>query len=440
MTGVRPTVLFVEDDETLREATVQALMLEGFEVSAHPDAQSALRGVTPDFAGVIVSDIRMPGMDGIAFFDHLRVLDPEMQVIFTTAHGDVAMAVEAMKNGAADFFTKPYSVSRLVHAIGRAHDRRALVLENRRLRDALREREHRRIGGSSQAAERLQRLIAEVARADVDLMISGPTGVGKNFVARLVHDLSPRRDRPFVTVDAGVLTHDDANLILFGRDPSVALSRSGLVERAQGGTLVLDEIESIPERAKAQLLSLIDTRRFLAIGAERPRSVDVRIIAISRSAGEGEGARPLDPALLHRLGGIAIALPELASRREDIPDLFREFVAAFEAELELETSDLGEAEWRHLLSHDWPGNIRELRTFARNFVTGLTRIAQGAPRGAEPQSLREMVARFERAVIEDALRDAKGQVDEVQQRLSLPRKTLYDRLTKYGLRPKDYRR
>ena len=107
MTGVRPTVLFVEDDETLREATVQALTLEGFEVSAHADAQSALRGVTPDYAGVIVSDIRMPGMDGIAFFDHLRALDPEMQVIFTTAHGDVAMAVEAMKNGAADFFTKP---------------------------------------------------------------------------------------------------------------------------------------------------------------------------------------------------------------------------------------------------------------------------------------------------------------------------------------------
>ncbi len=273
MTGVRPTVLFVEDDETLREATVQALTLEGFEVSAHADALSALRAVNPAFAGVIVSDIRMPGMDGIAFFDHLRALDPEMQVIFTTAHGDVAMAVEAMKNGAADFFTKPYSVSRLVHAIRRAHDRRALVLENRRLRDALREREHRRIGGSSQTAERLQRLIAEVARADVDLVISGPTGVGKNFVARLVHDLSPRRDRPFVTVDAGVLMHDDANLILFGRDPSVALSRSGLVERAQGGTLVLDEIESIPERAKAQLLSLIDTRRFLAIGAERPRSV-----------------------------------------------------------------------------------------------------------------------------------------------------------------------
>ena len=115
-------------------------------------------------------------------------------------------------------------------------------------------------------------------------------------------------------------------------------------------------------------------------------------------------------------------------------------MAAFEAELELETSDLGEAEWRHLLSHDWPGNIRELRTFARNFATGLTRIAQGSADRAEPQSLREMVARFERAVIEDALRDAKGQVDEVQQRLSLPRKTLYDRLTKYGLRAKDYRR
>ena len=210
-------VVFVEDDPTLSEATVQGLELEGYQVAAFDNAASALRQLTADFPGVIVSDIRLPGMDGLEFFDAVKDLDAELPVIFTTGHGDVAMAVDAMKGGAADYLTKPYSSSELFAAIRRAAEKRLLVIENRKLRSELSNRDLPSVLGSSGQAERLSRMIAEVAAADIDLMIAGESGTGKNFVAQQIHDLGQRQGRPFVTVDAGIAAHEDAELLLFGR-------------------------------------------------------------------------------------------------------------------------------------------------------------------------------------------------------------------------------
>lgn len=437
--GIR--VLFVEDDSTLRGATVQGMELEGFRVDAFDNAASALRTLEADFPGVIVSDIRLPGMDGLEFFKAVMKFDTELPVIFTTGHGDVAMAVEAMKGGAADYLTKPYSSAELFAAVNRVAETRLLVIENRKLRSELSNREIPRVLGSSEQIERLSRMIAEVAATDIDLMISGESGTGKNFVAQQIHDLGPRQPRPFVTVDAGIVAHEDAELLLFGRAPGSGLSRSGVFERANGGTVFLDEIESFPEAIQARLLSVVENRTILPIGADRPRPVNIRIMSATRHLGGSppQNLSALATRLFYRLGGLSITLPSLSARREDIPEIFRHFVAGFERELGLQAKRISEAEWRHLTSHDWHGNLRELRAFACNFVLGLSQITPVSADSARESSLREMMERFERAVLEDALRQAGGRVVDVARVLGLRRKTLYDKLTKYDLTPADFR-
>lgn len=428
-----PDVIFVEDDEALRIGAIQALELEGFTVSAFADANSALTQIDADFSGVVVSDVRLPGMDGIEFFTLLRKLDPGMQVIFTTAHGDVDMAVDAMKNGAADFFPKPYSVARLAHSIRLASERRSLTIENRKLRAELESRSATGMVGRAPASLRLNMIAQEVARADTDLLLQGPPGSGKSFLARHIHELSHRADRPYVVIDPGVFVNSEADLLLYGRDPSVALSRSGMIERANGGTLVLDSIEQIPFQARARLVSVIDNRSFLALGAERPRKIDLRIIGTSSSP-------EIDTSgLRDRLGGITMGLPALTERKEDIPELFRVFVREYEESLGRKAEPVNEIEWKHLISHDWPGNMRELRMFAQNFVLGLTRFAASNTALDEGASLRSLLANFEKTVLEDALVRHGGKVPEVQRALSIPRKTLYDKLNKHGIRPGTFR-
>ncbi|MBD58866.1 MAG: DNA-binding response regulator [Citromicrobium sp.] len=428
-----PDVILVEDDQSLRTGAAQALELEGLSVASFADAPSALQGIAKDYPGVVVSDVRLPGMDGIEMFDRLRERDRTMQVIFTTAHGDVDMAVQAMKSGAADFFTKPYSIARLAHAIRRAQEVRTLEIENRKLRSELEVREQPGMIGRSPAALRLATIAHEVAQTDTDLLLQGDPGTGKSHLARQIHDLSPRSDRPFVVIDPGIFANEEANLLLYGRDPSAALSRSGMIERAAGGTLVLEGIEHIPRRARARLVSLIDSRSFLALGADRPRKVDLRIIGTSASGD------PDPTGLRDRLGGITLALPPLIERKEDIPELFRHFVGEYEESLGRTAATVSEIEWTHLISHDWPGNLRELRMFAQNFVLGLTRLATPGAAHPDDVSLRSMIENFEKAILEDALARTGGKVPEVQRNLSIPRKTLYDKFRKYGIKPGAFR-
>ncbi len=433
-------VALVEDDPSLRDATLQALSLEGAEVVAFPDARVALGWLTEDYPGVVVSDVRMPGMDGIAFFAALRGIDAELPVILTTGHGDIAMAVEAMKNGAADFLTKPYSSADLIRAVRAAATRRALALENRALREEAGRNAGSAIPGTSPAAERLRSVIEGVARSEIDVVLTGAHGTGKSHAARLIHDLSTRRGRPFVAVDAGVLAHEDAELLLFGRDPgagagSAGLSRTGMVERANGGTLFLDEIAAADPVLTARLLALVETRQVFPIGAAQPRRLNLRII-IARLGDEDSSVR--DP-LWHRLGAVQIAFPPLAERREDVAEIFRLFVSRHARALEMTAPAIDEAHWRHVLSHDWPGNLHELNGYARAFVLGLSQIAAPPAPLAGQRPLQQIVAEFERTVLEDALRQCGGDVARLQAMLQTPRKTIYDKLAKYDLKPSRYR-
>ncbi|WP_086607327.1 sigma-54-dependent transcriptional regulator [Erythrobacter donghaensis] len=435
-------IALVEDDPPLREATMQMLSLEGAEVTAFPDARAALGWLTADYPGVVVSDVRMPGIDGIAFFAALREVDPDLPVILTTGHGDIAMAVAAMKNGAADFLTKPYASADLIRAVRGAAERRALALENRRLRDEAGRSAEGAIPGSSAIAQRLRSVIEGVARSEIDVVLTGPAGTGKSHAARLIHECSPRRTRPFVAVDAGVLAHEDAELLLFGRDPAGGgLSRTGLIERANGGTLFLDEIETAPAVLTARLLSLVEKRAVLPIGAAQPRRLNIRII-IARLAGSMGAEVARDP-LWHRLGAVQIAFPPLSERREDLPEFFRRFVARHARELDLPAPAISAGVWRHVQTHDWPGNLNELSGYARAFVLGLVDHAEDSPASAPvpggSRPLAQTVADFERTVLEDALRQCRGDIAAVQALLQTPRKTIYDKLARYDLKPARFR-
>ncbi len=432
-------VALVEDDDELREATIQTLALADIDVAAFADGVSALEELSEDFDGVVVSDIRMPGIDGLELFSILSERDPELPVILVTGHGDVSMAVEAMKQGAADFLTKPFPASALVEAVKRAAAKRSLVIENRHLRDALRHRESAGLLGTCDAVRRLDRLVTEVARTDLDVRVTGGPGMGKSRLAQRIHELSARHDRPFVTIDMGVWSNSDAELLIFGRDRAAGLSRSGLIERAQGGTLLLDDAETIPENLRGQIRALVEKRSFHPLGAERPRAVDIRIIAAKGSQTLTAGLMA-DGLLIDHLGGVTISIPSFEERREDLAVIFRYFIAQFEREFSTTSQPLTSEEWNFLLRHDWPGGVREVRDFARAFVLGLTRLAgPNSEFATANSSLQQLVADFEKTVLEDTLTIAKGQISKVQSLLSIKRKTLYDKLSRYAINPKDFR-
>lgn len=436
-----PCVFLVEDDDALGPAVADALRLEGMEVALFTRAEEALAALPDDFPGVVVSDVRLPGMDGLALFARLQKTDAELPVIFTTGHGDVDMAVAAMKDGAADFLTKPYASDVLIRAIASAAERRRLVLENRRLRDALLKQAQEKFVGSSDFAVRLRTMLSAVAKAEVDVVVEGEAGTGKTFVAQLIHELGPRRNRPFVTIDAGIFTHQDADLLLFGREPGAGgLSRTGLIERANGGTLLIDQIEAAGPTLQARLLSVLENRSILPAGGERFRKLNLCVI-VTRDLQDRPDQPGGDRSLFHeRLGAVRLMLAPLAGRREDIAALFRHCLARHEAALDLPHRPVPDSIWQYLQGREWAGNVRELDAFARSWVIGLNLPETEVQFAADGQPLHLIVADFERTVLENALRAADGNIVQLEQALATPRKTLYDKLNRYGLKPRDFRR
>ena len=349
------------------------------------------------------------------------------------------MAVAAMKDGAADFLTKPYSSAALIKAITKAAERRRLVLENRELRHTLKRRAQNGFIGSSEFSVRLRGMLSALAQTEVDVVVEGAAGTGKTFVARLIHELGPRQSRPIVAVDAGTLTHQEADLLLFGREPGRGgLSRTGLIERANGGTLLIDEIEAANSSLQARLLSVLDTRSITPAGAERPRKLNLRVI-VTRQLHDRTDQVGDSRSLFHeRLSAVRLMMAPLGSRKEDIAALFRHFLVQHEAQFGLGHRRITDDVWQHLQTHEWTGNVRELDAFARTWAIGLplpNKVAQSAVDG---RTLAQTVAEFEQTVIENALRAVGGNVLRLERLLSTPRKTLYDKLNRYGLRPKDF--
>jgi two-component system, NtrC family, C4-dicarboxylate transport response regulator DctD len=429
-------VIFIEDDDALRAATEQALELAGFTVAAFADAEKALRTVTPAFDGMIVSDIRMPRVDGFAVLARVRALDDEIPVVLVTGHGDVPMAVSALHDGAFDFLTKPFSSERLTLTVRRALDRRALVMDNRRLRAVVAETaEEGTLRGTSPAMQRLRAAIRQLAEADLDVLVEGETGTGKELVALMLHRSGRRRARPFIAVNCGALPEGLIEIELFGHAadsvPNTRLSRTGQIAVSSGGTLLLDEIDSMSLAVQAKLLRVLEEREVQPIGADRPRAIDLHVIATSKvdlAAAVASGAFRAD--LYYRLSAAQLRVPPLRERDGDIFPLFAAFAEEAKRQYGNDDFALDEAIRHHLQRHDWPGNVRELRNYAIQSVLGMSPDLPAQPTAAIDLPAR--VAAFEASAIESALRRHGGDVAGTLRELGIPRKTFYDKVTRYG--------
>ena len=438
-------VLYIEDDELVRRASVQSLQLAGFDVTGHASVESAARSISADYRGVIVSDIRLPGASGLDLLAQCHERAPDVPVILVTGHGDISMAVQAMRDGAYDFIEKPFASERLIETVRRAIERRTLLLENHALRRELAGQNTiaPRIIGRSPVIEQVRRLIANVAPTDASVLINGDTGAGKELIARSLHELSPRRDKPFIAVNCGALPEPMFESEMFGYEPGAftgaARRRIGKLEHASGGTLFLDEIESMPLGLQVKLLRVLQDGVLERLGSNQPIRVNCRIVAAAKGEmTEHVAARTFRRDLLYRLNVVTIALPPLAERREDIVPLFEHFLLDAAVRYQRPAPILTDRQRTGLMQRDWPGNVRELRNAADRFVLGVAEdaITASADEAAEAQSLKERVEQFERAVIAQALEQTGGAVAVAADRLQLGKATLYEKIKRYGLAAK----
>lgn len=434
-------ILFVDDEAAMREAVTQWLGLAGFETLVHDKASTALAALSSDFPGILVTDLKMEGLDGLELLRRSQQIDPELPVVMITGHGDVPIAVEAMRLGAYDFIEKPFAPERFLDVVRRASEKRQLVVENRRLRRAFGEQAlSSRIIGTSRAAESLRAAVAELAGTDVSIILYGETGTGKDLVARCLHDFGRRCKGNYVAVNCAAIPETMVESEFFGHEAgaftSAVKARAGKLEHASGGTLFLDEIDSMPLSTQAKLLRALQDRVIERLGSNRAIPVDVRAIAASKAdlrAASAEGRFRLD--LYYRLSVVELVIPPLRERTEDIPLLFEYFVSSAAQAHGREPRPVSAATTQMLLTHQWPGNVRELRNAAERYALGLaeTIAPRRSPAEAVRVSLAEQVEAFERAVIERCLEETGGKISVVMKRLGIPRRTLSEKMARLGL-------
>lgn len=442
-----PSVAFVDDDDDLRNANTQTLELAGFTVVPFTDAVSALRYLTPDFDGIVVTDIRMPSIDGLELFRRVRKLDPDLPVIMITGHGDIDMAVGAMQDGVYDFIAKPYPADRLVQSISRAVEKRRLVMENRQLRLALDSSTDETLPliGQTPAMQNLRKTLRHVANAEVDVLIAGETGTGKDVAAGLLHEWSRRRQGNFVALNCGALPETVIESELFGHEAGAFTGaqkrRVGRIEYASGGTLFLDEIESMPLSTQVKLLRVLETREITPLGTNEHRPVDLRVVAAAKvDLGSPEQRGSFREDLYYRLNVVTISIPPLRERKDDVLLLFTHFLqrasAKFRTEPQMTTSMRA-----YLLEHDWPGNVRELAHFAERVALGLDQVdVAGVSQPTNNMSLPDAMEQHEAKLIRDALKANHGDVRLTIEALGIPRKTFYDKLQRHAIDRAEYTR
>ncbi|MDX8442122.1 sigma-54-dependent transcriptional regulator [Mesorhizobium australafricanum] len=443
-------VILIDDDSDLLKATRQTLELAGFAVSAFSIAREALAALDRNFGGVVVSDIRMPEIDGLQLFDRVLRLDPDIPVILVTGHGDIAMAVKAIKDGAYDFITKPFAADRLAQSVARAAEKRRLVMENRALREAAEQaQEGLPLIGQTPAMERLRRTLRQIADTDVDVLVTGETGSGKEVVASLLHRWSRRAKGNFVALNCGTLPETVIESELFGHEAGAFTGaqkkRVGRIEHSSGGTLFLDEIESMPASTQVQMLRVLEMREVTPLGTNEIRPVDLRVVAAAKvDLGNASQRGNFREDLYYRLNVVTLSIPPLRERRDDVPLLFGYFAERAASRFRRAVPATSAVVQRHLREHDWPGNVRELAHFAERFVLGLEDMAE-APSPAAAASdasapLPERLDRYEAEIIRETLGRNAGDVRRTIEALGIPRKTFYDKLQRHGIVRSDFSR
>ena len=435
-------VLLVDDDGHLRSACKQSLELAGYEVRSFARAEGVLGQVNRDQALVLVTDIKMPGSDGLELMRRALEIDPDLSVVLITGHGDIPMAVEAMRGGAYDFIEKPFAPEVLIGVVRRAMERRGLLLQNRELQRALDDAGplEAHLLGRSPETESLRGRIEALGGAEVDVLLEGETGSGKGLCARLIHQLSERSKGPFVAINSGALPESIIESELFGHEAGAftgaAKQRIGKFEHANGGTVFLDEIESMPLESQVRLLRILEERVVERLGSNVSQPLDLRVIAATKvdlKAAVEQGRFRSD--LFFRLNVVKLRIPPLRERPADIPLLFEHFKrrAALRLGRSAPESDAGLL--HQLLAHDWPGNVRELQNAAERLALGfdLDLGIEASPDAKAANGLRGRVEDFEKSLIQAELERQGGNVTATCQSLNLPRKTLYEKMQKHGI-------
>ncbi|ANP38557.1 MULTISPECIES: sigma-54-dependent transcriptional regulator [Rhodobacterales] len=405
-------VLLVDDDAAVREALSQTLELNDLEAVTAGSFVAAKDLITPEFDGVILSDIRMPGRDGFHLLTYAHEIDAELPVILLTGEGDIPMAVRAMSEGAFDFLEKPCAPGDLLSVLERARKTRALVLENRRLKRQLEAGDPaaRMLFGTSPQAEQLRTRVRAVAPTGAEVLVTGPAGSGVSKVAEVIHLMSPRAQGAFVKRPAAGMTIE---------------AFDALCQDAAGGSLFLDEIPAMADAVQYAVLERLE------------QGVAARVIAGTTSdLAQLATSGAFNADLFYRLDGMRVRIPSLAERPEDIPVLFRHYVAQAAEQAGIAAPEISQEHLAMLMAQDWPGNARSLMSAAMRFVLGMPEeVSVGSGLG-----LAEQMAQVERSLLIAALGRQNGRASAAAAALKLPRKTFYDKLARYGIRPEDYRR
>lgn len=439
-------VIIIDDEEIVRESMMQTLQLEGYDAIAFENPQDAFATCSEDWQGVVICDVRMDIMGGLEVLERILAIDLEIPVIMFSGHADIAIAIQAIRLGAYDFLEKTDDPQHHLNTVQRAWKKRQLVLENRCLRKAI-QGQHEidsRLVGQTAGIVRLRENVLQLAQIDVDLIINGATGTGKEVVAKCLHDFSPRAKKPFVALNCGALTESVIESELFGHEAGAFTGahkkRTGKIEYASGGTLFLDEIESMPASLQVRLLRVLQERTLQRLGGNADIEVDIRVIAASKvDLREASDDGSFREDLYYRLNVASIDIPSLDQRKEDIPVLFSHFAEQANQRFGRDSRPIPDLLLQQLSMQSWPGNVRELRNAAERWALGLSfGLEDEGTATSSEDTLDDLMDRYEREIIFAALKANKGHAEQTAQALGIPRKKLYLRMKKHDLERKDF--
>ncbi|MDP5353213.1 MAG: sigma-54 dependent transcriptional regulator [Paracoccaceae bacterium] len=435
-------IMIVDDEMDMRQSVSQWLALSGYDTETYASAEEALSHLSFDYAGIVVTDIRMPKMDGMTFLKKITAMDSTLPVILVTGHGDVPIAVEAMRLGAFDFLEKPFDPDRMTEIAKRAAQNRRIALDSRALRRELSDGSGlvEKLIGTSGVMQRLREDLLDWGQADGHVLIDGEIGTGKTLVAHALHAVGPRAGRKIIAFSCAAWSEDQLVTKLFGPTADGTLP---LVEEARGGTLCLEDIEAMCHPVQSRLLAFMN---------EQGTPPQTRIIAICNDHAPDktvEGA--LRPDLFYRLSALTIILPPLRQRGEDILTIFTQMAQKFSEEYGCDTPILTTQEAAQLLQAPWPGNVRQLINITERAVLqsrrGLGAVVSllladddmaGPALTTEGKPLKDYVESFERMLVDTTMRHHKGNISAVMDELCLPRRTLNEKMAKYNLVRSDY--
>jgi len=455
-------VIVIDDEAIVRHSMLQTLELEGYHAGAYEDPLIAIAQCTNHWQGIVICDVRMNCMDGIEVLERILLIDREIPVIMFSAHADIMIAIKAIRLGAYDFLEKTDDPQNHLNTVQRALQKRQLVLENRALKASLAQEqkiEHRLIG-QSEHIQKLRESVLRLAQVDVDLIIHGETGTGKEVVAQCLHDYSPRAKKPFVALNCGALADNIIESELFGHEAGAFTGaikkRVGKIEYANAGTLFLDEIESMPLSLQVKLLRVIQERSLQRLGGNTNINVDIRIIAASKvDLLEESYNGHFREDLYYRLNVAALNIPTLNQRKEDIALLFSHFAQISASKLKREVEPITQTLIKQLTAQNWPGNVRELQNAAERWVIGLPlsfNALEAMPANVRSNNeqfspsqdicnslgLHEQLDLHEKNIISQALQKNMGHIEKTAESLAIPRKKLYLRMKKYNLSKDSY--